>query len=81
MNWLTGVCSDLICKDNKSCREATIDLKEYTLIQPGACQHKKFLGNRCFLPKQLIDLKEFFKAVLTFININHRNERNILSNL
>jgi hypothetical protein len=39
----------------------TIDLKEYTYIQPGACQCMKFLRNWCFLPDQLIDLKDFLK--------------------
>ncbi len=34
-------------------------------MQPGACQHRKFLGNCWILHEQLIDLKEFCKAVLT----------------
>jgi hypothetical protein len=34
-------------------------------IQPGACQYRKFLGNCQILCKHLIDLKEFFKTVLT----------------
>ncbi len=34
-------------------------------MKPGACQHWKFLGNYWILHEQLIDLKEFFKAVLT----------------
>jgi hypothetical protein len=40
-----------------------IDLKEYIYIQPGACQHRKFLGNCWILREQLIDLKEFFKKL------------------
>ncbi len=30
----------------------TLDLKKYILIQPGACQHRKFHGNGWILRKQ-----------------------------